>query len=156
MQGGCLFADKLGRMISRLRPGLVLVFCVISAAPVWAADYGSATDIAAVRKAVPKSVRSPEGACAVHANRIVVIDSYAMVETFYSDPCGAGSDDLWAKRNGAWVVLAHGKPIIEPCGMKSEGVPQDVIPQLLSHYAGPAYAAAARAQAQRDLKNCRH
>lgn len=79
-----------------------------------------------------------------------------MVDTFYGDPCGAGADDLWAKRKGAWFILAQGKPIMPPCLMKSKGVPQDVIPQLLSHYAGSAYAAAARAQAQKDLKSCPH
>jgi hypothetical protein len=139
---------KLGTMILRFGPGFVLVFCLISVAPVWAADYGSATEVAAVRKAVPQSVPSSAGACAVHANRIVVVGSYALIAEFFSDPCGGGGDELWAKRDAVWVDVASGKPMIEPCDMKSKGV----ILQLLSHYRGPA----AVAQAQTDLKNCPH
>jgi hypothetical protein len=143
---------KLGTMILRFGPGFVLVFCLISVAPVWAADYGSATEVAAVRKAVPQSVPSSAGACAVHANRIVVVGSYALIAEFFSDPCGGGGDELWAKRDAVWVDVAAGKPMIEPCDMKSKGVPGVVILQLLSHYRGPA----AVAQAQTDLKNCPH
>jgi len=144
-------------MIERLNPWLVLVFCVTLVAPALAVDhYGNATDIAAVRKAVPKSIPSAAGACAVHANRIVVVATYALVQTFYSDPCGAGADDLWGKRNGAWVKLAAGKPIMPPCVMHSKGVPDSTILQLVSRYAGPDYASRAQEGAQKELKACRH
>jgi hypothetical protein len=154
MQGGPCLHGTSGLMISRLGPGLVLVFCLIAVAPTWAADYGSATDVAAVRKAVPKSAHSGAGPCAVHANQIVVVGSYALVAEFFSDPCGGGVDELWAKRNAVWVDVAHGKPVMPPCEMRSKGVPRVIILQLVSHYSlgGPV----AVAQAQKDLKNCPH
>ncbi len=105
-----------------------------------------------MRKAVPQSAPSGAGACAVHANRIVVVGSYALVYEFFSDPCGGGGDELWAKRNAVWVDVAGGHPMIRPCDMKSKGVPPVVILQLLSHYRDSA----AIAQAQTDLKNCPH
>jgi hypothetical protein len=151
MQGGPYLQGKLGSMTSRFGPGLVLVFCLVSVAPIWAADYGSATEVAAVRKAVPQSAPSSAGACAVHANRIVVVGSHALVYAFLSDPCGGGGDELWTKRNAVWVDVAGGHPMIEPCDMKSKGVPRVVILQLLSHY-----RPAAVAQAQTELKNCPH
>jgi hypothetical protein len=134
-------------MILRFVSGLVLVFCLISVAPVWAADYGSATEVAAVRKAIPKK----SGPCAVHADQIAVVGSYALVYEFFGDPCGGGGDELWAKRNAVWVDVAGGHPMFEPCDMKSKGVPRAVILQLLSHY-----RPAAVAQAKTDLKNCPH
>jgi hypothetical protein len=151
MQGGPYSHGNLGSMTLRFGSGLLLVFCLISVAPIWAADYGSATEVAAVRKAVPPSAASGAGACAVHANRIVVVGSYALVYEFFSDPCGGGGDELWAKRNAVWVDVAGGHPMIEPCDMKSKGIPRVVILQLLNHY-----RTAAVAQAQTDLKNCPH
>ena len=133
-------------MILRFVSGLVLVFCLISVAPVWAADYGSATEVAAVRKAIHNI-----GACPVHADEIVVVGSYALVSEFAGGPCGGGGDNLFALRHAVWVDVADGHPMIEPCDMKSKGVPRAVILQLLSHY-----RPAAVAQAKTDLKNCPH
>lgn len=137
--------------MSRVTPWLVAGFWVISVAPVWAGDYGSANDVVAIRTAVQKSVPSGAGPCAVHANDIVIVDSYALVNTFFGDPCGgAGDEQLWAKRNGAWSQVLAGKPGVTPCQMKSIAISRTLILQLINHFHGPATAA----QAQRELKNC--
>lgn len=148
--GTAAIAVNFGLIVSCVRPALVAAFYLTAIAPVWAADYGNPTDVAAVRIAVSKTVSSGAGACAVHANKIVVVDSYALVGEFFSDPCGGGGDELWAKRNGVWVDVLAGKPIIVPCDIESKGVSHAVILQLLSHYRG----AAAVARAESELKNC--
>ena len=129
------------------------VLCLLATvvASAWASgDYGNAADVATVRKAVDSIVIHGRGyTCTVHANRVAVIGAYAYVDVFERDPCGAGAEDLWAKRNGSWVRALLGKPMVLPCTMSSIGVPLDVISQLYMHLDGTTAA-----QVQRDMKPC--
>ena len=133
------------------RVAAVLCLLAIVVAPAWASgDYGNAADVATVRKAVDSIVIHGRGyTCTVHANRVAVIGAYAYVDVFERDPCGAGAEDLWAKRNGSWVRALLGKPMVLPCTMSSIGVPLDVISQLYMHLDGTTAA-----QVQRDMKPC--
>lgn len=138
------------------KPVLALVFGLLAIAPALAADYGNASDVAAIRKFVERPIQINPGSggasCTVHAIKIVVADSFALVSEFFRDPCGGGGESLFAKRNGTWVEAAVGRPMIRICeDMKAKGVPQDVIVQLETHF-----SSASAARIQQELKGCQH
>jgi hypothetical protein len=136
-------------MIRNIKSVAVSALCFLTIAAASATDYGNANDIAAVRNAVQsQTIRGRGYTCTVHANKIVVIGSYAYVEVFDRDPCGAGAEDLWAKRNGSWLRVLLGHPMVLPCTMSSIGVPRDVITQLLWRFKGTTAA-----RVQQDLKD---
>ena len=134
-----------------LRSMIVFMLVSLSIVPALASgEYGNSADVAAVRKAVDSIVIHGRGyTCTVHANRVAVIGAYAYVDVFERDPCGAGAEDLWAKRNGSWVRALLGKPMVLPCTMSSIGVPRDVISQLYMHLDGTAAA-----KVQEELRHC--
>jgi hypothetical protein len=83
----------------------------------------------------------------------VVVDSFALVNEFFRDPCGAGGESLFAKRNGTWTEAAVGRPMVRVCeDMKSAGVPNDVIIRLETRF----YSGVSTAQIQDTLKACPH